>query len=93
MRRSADAVALAAHVADRHRGVQIASRGLELEGLDGSLAQQRQLHLRHGALHAQQQPVVDAARVIDAILVDDDAAYQCTELKQRVPVAAVACQA
>ena len=73
--------------------MQIAPGGLELEGLDGSLAQQRQLHLRHRALHAQQQPVVDAARVIDAVFVDDDAAHQRAELQQRVPVAAVARQA
>ena len=73
--------------------MQITPGRLELEGLDGSLAQEGQLHLRHRALHAQKQPVVDAAWVIKAVFVDDEAAHQRAELQQRVPVTAVASQA
>jgi hypothetical protein len=72
--------------------MQIAARGLELESFHRALAQQRQLHLRHRPLHAQKQPVVGAARVIDAVLVDDHAAHQGAELEQGVPVATIARQ-
>ena len=51
--------------------VQITPRGLELEGFDGSLAQERQLHLRHRALHAQQQPIVGGPGIVDGFFVDN----------------------
>jgi hypothetical protein len=87
-----DAVRIGAHEADGHRRVQVATRGLQLERLDRTLPQQRQLHLRHRPLHAQQQPVIGAARIVDALFVDEETAHQRTELEQRMPVPTIACK-
>ena len=40
----------------------------------------------------EQQPIVRMARIVDAVLVDDQRADQAAELEQRVPVATVARQ-
>ena len=71
---------------------QFATARLLLEGFERALAEQRQLHLAHRALHAQQQPIVWMAWVVDAVLVNDQRADQAAELEQRVPIAAVARQ-
>src|SRR3954463_2833040 len=55
-----------------------------------ALAEQRQFKLAHCPLHAEQQPIVGMARIVDSVLVDDDGADQSTELDESVPVAAVA---
>jgi hypothetical protein len=39
--------------------------------------------------HAEQQPIVGMARIVDSVLVDDERADQSTELDQRMPVAAI----
>src|SRR5262249_20056603 len=50
---------------------ELSAACLLLPGFAGALAKDRKLHLAHRSLHAQQQPVVRHARVIDAVLVDD----------------------
>ena len=77
-------------VADRDGEEEFAAARLLLQGFQRALAEQRQLHLAHRALHAEQQPIVRVARIVDAVLVDDQRADQAAELQQRVPVAAVA---
>jgi hypothetical protein len=77
-------------VADCHREEELTALGLELQGLERTLAQQRQLHLAHGALHPEQEPIIDQTRVIDPVLIKQQAADQSAELKQGVPVTAVA---
>ena len=59
-------------------------------GFDGPLTEDRQLHLAHRALHAEQQPIVGMARIVDSILVYDERADQSTELDERMPVATIA---
>ena len=78
------------HVADGNRHEQLATTRLLLQGLERTLAQNRQLHLAHRALHAEQQSIVGMARIVDAVLVDDQCADETAELQQRVPVPAVA---
>src|SRR5665811_591894 len=88
-----DPVGTAAHVADRHRHEQLPPSSLLLQRLMGALSQNRQLHLAHGSLHAEQKPIVRQTRIVDAILISDQRADQAAELQQRVPVAPVASQA
>ena len=82
----------ALHVADGDGEQQLAAARLLLQGFERALAKQRQLHLAHRALHAEQQAIVGMARIVDAVLVGDQRADQTAELEQRVPVAAVAGQ-
>ncbi len=56
-------------VADRHGEEQLATPRLLAQGLERALPQQRQLHLAHRALHAEQQTVVRQPRVIDPVLI------------------------
>lgn len=87
-----DTVVADAHIADGDRHEQLAAARFTLQRLERALAQHRQLHLAHGALHAEQQAIVGMARIVDAVLVDDERADEAAELQERVPVAAVACE-
>ena len=49
-----------------------------------------EFELADAALHAQQQPIVGAARVVDAVQIDDARLDQAAQLQQVVPVATVA---
>ena len=87
-----DAVAAGLHIADRHGEEELTAARLLLHRLDRALPKDRQLHLAHRALHAEQEPVIGRGRVIDAVLVDDQRANQAAELQKGVPVAPVARQ-
>jgi len=71
---------------------QFATARFLLEGFERALPKQRQLHFAHRSFHAQQQPIVWMAWVVDAVFVSDQRADQAAELEQRVPIAAVARQ-
>src|SRR3954467_10113176 len=88
-----DAVVVHLEVAYGDGEKELAAAGLLLQGFERALAEEGQLHLAHGALHAEQKPVVRMARIVDAILIKDQRADQAAELEQRVPVAAVAGEA
>ena len=77
-------------VAERHRQPQFAAPRLGASGVQHARTQHAQFELADAALHAQKQPVVRAAGVVDAILVDDAGLDQAAQLQQMVPVAAVA---
>ena len=64
-----DPVVANPHITDSNRHEELAPARLLLQGLKRTLAQHRQLHLTHGSLHAQQQPVVGMARIVGAVLV------------------------
>src|SRR3954449_5429620 len=85
-----DAVVRDLQVTDRDGEEELAAARFLLQGFEGALAEEREFHLAHGALHAQQQAVVRVAWIVDAIFVEDERANQAAELQQRVPVAAVA---
>lgn len=82
-----DPIAFIAHMADIHWFVQIAHGRRKSWRVSTVYCCRidRTAHLGHSAYHGQQQPGVEAARVIDAI-VDDDG-HQYTELPQHTPVA------
>jgi hypothetical protein len=77
---------------DRQGHRQLAAAGLgELAATQAGL-EQVQLGLAHGAFEAQDQPVVERAGVIQAVLVQDQRAGQRADLQQPVPVGVVARQ-
>ena len=84
-----DLMVLAPHVASRH----IPQHGSSVDHLDpsrvGALLQQPELELAHGALKPQQQPVVQMAGIVDAVVVDQQGIGQSAEIDQMVPVAVV----
>jgi hypothetical protein len=69
------------HVTDGHREEQFSAPRLLLQRLQRPLTEDRELHLAHRALHTEQQPIVGMARVIDAILIDDERSDETAELK------------
>ncbi|HEX6688789.1 MAG TPA: hypothetical protein VF085_09010 [Solirubrobacterales bacterium] len=85
-----DPIVRALEVADRHGEEELAAAGLLLQGFERALAEQRQLHLAHRALHTEKQAIVRMPRIVDAVLVDDQRTDQTAELEQRMPVAPVA---
>ena len=79
-------------IANRDCRVKIAARRLQAQGFHRTLAQNRELQLAECALHAEQQAVVNQPRIIDPVLVDDQAVHKGAEFQKRMPVTAVTCQ-
>ena len=73
-------------------GLQFAAAGLALDAALQAGADHVQLGFAHGPFEPEQQPVVETARVVQAVLVEDQRAGQGTEFQQAVPVAGVASQ-
>jgi hypothetical protein len=74
-------------------GLQLAAAGLALDPALQTRAEHVQLGLAHRSLQPQQQPVVEMARVVQAVLIEDQGSRQGADLQQAVPVAGVAGQA
>ena len=49
-----------------------------------------QFGLAHGALEAQEEPVIVLTRIVDAVLIDDEGVGEGANLDEAVPVAVVA---
>ena len=78
--------------ADRERHDQLAAAGLgQLTAAQPGL-DEVELAFGHGPLEAQQHPVVEAARVVEAVLVADQGAGHGAQLEELVPVGVVAGQ-
>ena len=77
---------------DRQPAPQLAARGLVADAAVQPSAQDMELSLRHRALQPQHQPIVERARIIDAILVCQYGVGQPTQVEQTVPVGVVAGQ-
>jgi hypothetical protein len=76
-------------IADRRRDPQLAAPCLRSRRVVHPGSNDAQLELADAALHAEQQAVVGAARIIDAVEVDDAGFHQSAQFEQMVPVAAV----
>src|ERR1700677_752870 len=76
-------------IAGRDADAQVAAKCLTVLGIVHACTNDAELELADTALHAQQQPIVRPARVIDAVRIDHLGADQPTELKQVMPVAAI----
>ena len=79
--------------ADRQGQRELAAARLVEDAAAQARAQHVQLRLAHRALEAEQQPVVEVRRVVDAVLVQDERVGQRADLQQSVPVGGVACEA
>src|SRR5271166_6905835 len=87
-----DSVIRRLEITDCHRQQQLATPGFLFEGFERALAKQREFHLAHCSLHAQEQPVIRMPWVVHAVFVEDQRTDKTTKVEQGVPVAAVACQ-
>jgi hypothetical protein len=58
-----------------------------------ALPKEAQLEFAHRSLEAQQQPVIDETRVVDAVVVYQHRLVQGAQIDQVVPVTVVARQA
>src|SRR3954453_15392641 len=77
-------------VADRHADAQLAAPRLGARGVEHAGAQHPELELADAALHAQEEPVVRVAGVVDPVEVDHPRLDQPAQLEEVVPVAPVA---
>src|SRR5262245_60236222 len=84
-----DPVASDFHIARGNTKNQGATARLLTQRLLRALAKQRQFELAHRPLHAEQQPIIGMARIVDSVFVDDDRSDQSTELDQSMPIAAI----
>src|SRR6266403_856571 len=77
-------------VANRHADAQLTAPCLGAGGVEHAGTQHAELELADAALHAEKQPSIRSARVVNPIQVDHSRLDQAAELEQMVPVAAVA---
>jgi hypothetical protein len=66
---------------------QLAALRRRALGLEGALPQRRHLEVAHDPLEPEQQPIVDHAWVIDAVVIDQHDLRNRAELHQLRPVA------
>jgi hypothetical protein len=71
---------------------QLAAGGLVADPAVQPCPQDVQLDLGHGALHPQQQPVVEQRRMVDAVSVGDQRVGHPGQIQQPLPVGVVAGQ-
>ena len=69
-------------VSDRQRGAQLAPRGGGLLAGLQPLRHHMQFHLPDGGLHPEQHPIVDIARIVDAVRIDQQRLGDRCELHQ-----------
>ena len=79
-------------VPDREREPQLTALGRRAFGALQPASEDVQLGLTHGALQAEQQPVVEVVQVIDPVRVDDQGVGQRGQLEQPLEVRAGARQ-
>src|SRR4051812_11876163 len=80
-------------VAKRDADAQFAAPRFGTGGIKHAGPEDAELELADAAFHAEQQPVIGTARIVDPVVVDDPRLDQPTELEQVVPVAPVAGEA
>ncbi len=85
-------VGLAPHQPDRQRTAQLAAGGLGADAAVQAGTQDVQFGLRHGALHAQQHPIIEQPGMVDAVGVGDQRVGHPGQIQQPVPVGVVAGQ-
>ena len=77
-------------VTDRHTYSQLAAPRFRARRIIHPGAQHAEFELADTAFHSQQQPVVRATGIVNAVEVDDAGAHKTTELQQMMPFASVA---
>ncbi|WP_411153343.1 hypothetical protein [Streptomyces sp. A30] len=79
-----DPVGIVVDIADRQALLQLAAAGLGQLPAPQPGPEQVEFGLRHGALQAQHEPVVEGPRIIQTVLVQDQRPGQRTDLQQPV---------
>ena len=87
------AVLLAPDKADRQAAPEFAACRLIANAAIEARAQYVQLCFAHGALQAQQQPVIEHRRVIEAVAIADQRVGEAGEIDEAIPFGIVAGQA
>ena len=82
-----------AHQSDRQGQGQLAALGLVEQSGGQAGAQGVQLQFGDQALEAEDQPTIGRGRVVNAVLVADQAAAKAAQVEELIPVGAVAGQA
>src|SRR5450631_2039406 len=77
---------------NRNAEAQLTALSLGAGRIVHACSEHAEFELADAALHSQQQPIVGATRVVDAIQINDTGLDQATELQQMVPVTPIACQ-
>jgi hypothetical protein len=80
-------------VARREAHAQLPPARFGIASGQAPLPEETQLVLGHRALQAEQQPVVHQARIVDAIMIDEEGAHQGAQVDQVMPVATIASEA
>jgi len=80
-------------IADRHGDPEFTSSGLGSCSIKHPRSQNAKLEFADAALHAQEQAIIRATRVVHAIEVDDAGIDETAQLEQMMPVPAVTCEA
>ena len=85
-----DAVLGVVDESDGERDPQLAAARPAPDAAAQPGAQQMEFGLTHGALEAEEEPVVEVGGVVDAVLVEDQGVGEGAQLEQPVPVGVVA---
>ena len=85
-------VGFAPDQSDRQATAQLAAGGLVTDPAVEAGAQNMQFSFGHGAFHAQQHPVVEQPRVVDAVGVGDQRVAHAGQIQQPIPVGVIAGQ-
>ena len=86
------AVGFAPHQPDRQSATQLAAGGLAADPAVEAGAQNVQFGLGHGALHAQQHPIIEQPRMVDPVGIGDQRVGHPGQIQQPIPVGVVAGQ-
>src|SRR6516164_1436341 len=87
------AVRLAAYQTHRQPSMQLTACGLVADAAEQACTQDMEFGFRHRALEPQHQPIVEQARMIDAVGIADEGMGDAAQIEQTVPVGVVAGQA
>jgi hypothetical protein len=79
-------------IAGRKRKPQRAAPGFGVSRGETALSQEAELILGHRTFQSEKKAIIDHARIIDAVGVDDQGANECTKVNQMMPIPAIAGQ-
>jgi hypothetical protein len=80
-------------IANWHRNPEFTSTSLRSRCIQHPRSQNAEFELANAALHSQQKAIIGSPRVVDAIKINDEGIDETAQLKQMMPVPAIASQA
>ena len=78
--------------ANRQRQLKLAAACLVDDAALQARLEDMQFGLTYGAFKAEQQPVIEVTRVVDAVFIENQGLRQRRQFQQAVPVGVIACQ-